>query len=172
MLGLTHSLDGLRWGLPYGPTFHPAGGRGGQTIGTKRTILVEILGLPLAAGSVSAGPHDVQAARELLPEPLDALPRLDVIIGDRAYRGLRAMAARRGLKLDVKAPPGCVSAFTPLWPLWPHWRRLSRCYEGTEASATAWLEVAAVGYLAWHLGDGRQPRRVPSRICNRRRPES
>ena len=29
------------------------------------------------------------------------------------------------------------------------WRRLSRCYEGTEASARAWLEVASVGYLAW-----------------------
>jgi hypothetical protein len=27
------------------------------------------------------------------------------------------------------------------------WRRLSRCYEGTEASARAWLEVASVGYL-------------------------
>ena len=29
------------------------------------------------------------------------------------------------------------------------WRRLSRCYEGSEASARAWLEVASVGYLAW-----------------------
>jgi hypothetical protein len=29
------------------------------------------------------------------------------------------------------------------------WRRLSRCYEGSEASAPAWLEVASVGYLAW-----------------------
>jgi len=27
-------------------------------------------------------------------------------------------------------------------------RRLSRCYEGTEASARTWLEVASVGYLA------------------------
>src|SRR5450759_818157 len=27
------------------------------------------------------------------------------------------------------------------------WRRLSRCYEGTAASARAWLEVAAMGYL-------------------------
>jgi transposase len=27
------------------------------------------------------------------------------------------------------------------------WRRLSRCYEGSEPSATAWLEVASVGYL-------------------------
>jgi transposase len=27
------------------------------------------------------------------------------------------------------------------------WRRLSRCYEGTSASARAWLEVAAPAYL-------------------------
>jgi hypothetical protein len=29
------------------------------------------------------------------------------------------------------------------------WRRLSRCYDGSEASARAWLEVASVGYIAW-----------------------
>lgn len=29
-----------------GPTFHEAGGRGGHTIGAKRSILIEILGLP------------------------------------------------------------------------------------------------------------------------------
>lgn len=40
----------------YGPTFHEAGGRGGRTIGTKRTLLVEILGLPVAAGACSARP--------------------------------------------------------------------------------------------------------------------
>ncbi len=27
------------------------------------------------------------------------------------------------------------------------WRRLSRCYEGTEGSALAWLEVATLGCL-------------------------
>jgi len=26
-----------------------------------------------------------------------------------------------------------------------------RCYEGSVASARAWLEVAAVGYLAWRM---------------------
>jgi len=31
------------------------------------------------------------------------------------------------------------------------WRRLSRCYEGTEASARAWLEVASFGYLLGRL---------------------
>jgi hypothetical protein len=29
------------------------------------------------------------------------------------------------------------------------WRSLSRCYEGSEASARASPEVASVGYLAW-----------------------
>jgi hypothetical protein len=33
-----------------GPTFHNAGGRGGRTIGAKRSILVEYLGLPLRSG--------------------------------------------------------------------------------------------------------------------------
>ena len=49
-----------------GPTFHEAGGRGGHTRGAKRTILIEILGLPLAVSVESAGPHDVQSARRIL----------------------------------------------------------------------------------------------------------
>ena len=142
----------------YGPTFHQAGGRGGRTIGTKRTLLVEILGLPVAAAACSARPHDVVAARELLRDRLPGLTRLRAIVGDRAYRGLAKLAARRHVALDIKAPPAGVGGFTPLWPLYKvehtiaqlgRWRRLSRCYEGTEASARAWLEVASVGYLAW-----------------------
>lgn len=142
----------------YGPTFHQAGGRGGRTIGTKRTLLVEVLGLPVAAAACSARPHDVTAARELLRVRVETLPRLRAIVGDRAYRGLTRLAARKGLALDVKAPPAGASGFTPIWPLYRiehafaqlgRWRRLSRCYEGSEASARAWLEVASVGYLAW-----------------------
>jgi len=147
-------------GARYGPTFHEPGGRGGRTIGTKRTLLVEILGLPVAAAACSARPHDVVAGRELLRERIDGLPRLRAIVGDRAYRGLAKLAERRHLALDIKAPPRGVSGFTPLWPLYKvehtiaqlgRWRRLSRCYEGTEASARAWLEVASVGYLAWRV---------------------
>ena len=145
-------------GARYGPTFHEAGGRGGRTIGTKRTLLVEILGLPVAAHASSARPHDVQAARELLREHLSDLPRVRAIVGDRAYRGLAKLAERKHLALDVKAPPPGTSGFVPVRPLYKiehafaqlgRWRRLSRCYEGTEASARAWLEVASVGYLAW-----------------------
>jgi hypothetical protein len=65
----------------YGPTFHEAGGPGGRTIGTKRTVLVEILGLPLAARADSAQPHDVVAARELLRDRLADLPRVQAIVG-------------------------------------------------------------------------------------------
>ena len=145
-------------GARYGPTFHEPGGRGGRTIGTKRTLLVDILGLPVAAHAGSARPHDVVAARELLRERVEDLPRLAAIVGDRAYRGLEALARRTGLALDLKAKPAGVDGFTPLWPLYKiehtiaqlgRWRRLSRCYEGTAASARAWLEVASVGYLAW-----------------------
>ena len=139
-----------------GPTFHNAGGRGGRTIGTKRSILIEILGLPLAVRVDPAKPHDVRAGRELLDERLDELPHVEAVIADRGYRGLAKLAARKHLKLDIKAPPKGTTAFTPLWPLYKvehafarlgRWRRLSRCYEGTEASARAWLEVASVAYL-------------------------
>jgi putative transposase len=143
----------------YGPTFHQAGGRGGRTIGTKRTLLVEILGLPLAAHAGSARPHDVSAARELPRDRLADLPRVRAIVGDRAHRGLARLAERRHLALDVKAPPPGTSGFVPIRPpLYKiehafaqlgRWRRLSRCYEGTPASARSWLEVASVGYLAW-----------------------
>ena len=95
----------------YGPTFHGAGGRGGRTIGTKRTLLVEILGLPLAARADSARPHDVSAARELLRDRLADLPSVRAIVGDRAYRGLAALAERKHLALDIKAPPPGVSGF-------------------------------------------------------------
>jgi transposase len=145
----------------YGPTFHEAGGRGGRTIGTKRTLLVEILGLPLAVRADYARPHDVVAARELLRDRLPDLLSVRAIVGDRAYRGLAGLAERKHLALDIKASPPGTSGFDPIRPLYRiehafaqlgRWRRLSRCYEGTEASARAWLEVASVGYLAWRVG--------------------
>ena len=140
----------------YGPTFHDAGGRGGRTIGTKRTILVEILGLPLSARADPAKPHDVRAGRDLLRDGLTGLPRVAAIVADRGYRGLRSLAERHDVRLDIKAPPKGQSGFVPIAPLYKiehtfaqlgRWRRLSRCFEGTEASATAWLEVACMGYL-------------------------
>ncbi len=40
------------------------------------------------------------------------------MVGDRAYRGLTRLAARKGLALDVKAPPAGANGFTSIWPLY------------------------------------------------------
>lgn len=144
-----------------GPTFHEAGGRGGRTIGTKRTVVAEILGLPIAVSAESARPHDVRSGRLLLRDLLkdrpQSLPRLQAIVADRGYGGLQNfITIRNGLTVDIKRKaPGTVG-FKPIGPLWRiehvfaqlgRWRRLARCYEQTEQSAKAWLAVASVGYM-------------------------
>jgi len=143
-----------------GPTFHEKGGRGGRTNGAKRSIVIEILGLPLAVSVESARPHDVNAGRRLLDATLQALGTVQAVVADRGYRGLGKMAAERGIKLDIKAPPKGTVGFTPIRPLYKvehafarlgRWRRLSRCYEGTPESARAWMEVAALAYLLARL---------------------
>jgi putative transposase len=140
-----------------GPTFHSAGGRGGRTIGAKRSIVIEILGLPLAVRVDPAKPHDVKVGRELLAEEIRAkrLPKLKAVVADRGNTGLSALTTRNNINLDGKRAPKGVG-FVPIAPLYRvenafarlgRWRRLSRCYEGKETSAKAWLEVAAVAYM-------------------------
>jgi transposase len=144
----------------YGPTYHEAGGRGGRTMGAKRSILVERIGLPVAVRVDPARPHDVVAGRALLHEALPGLPRVQAVLGDRGYRALGAAAEQHGAHVEIRAqPPGSVG-FVPLAMLWRaenafaqlgRWRRLARCFEGTTASARAWLEVACMGYLFGRL---------------------
>jgi putative transposase len=130
-----------------GPTFHAVSGRGGRTVGAKRSIRVEIGGLSVAVRVDPARPHDVG-----LPE----LPDVRAVVADRAYRGLARLAARRNLALEQQGAAAGGERLCPAPPAQPgrhafaqlgRWRRLSRCYEGTAASARAWLEVAAMGYL-------------------------
>jgi putative transposase len=116
----------------------------------------------------SARPHDVTAARDLLRSSLTGLPRVQAIVADR---GLQNLVEHRHLALEIKVPPKAepgvvlptrkgMGTFQPLSPLWcverafaelSRWRRLSRCFEGTEASAKAWLEVASFGYMLGRL---------------------
>jgi putative transposase len=144
----------------YGPTYHAAGGRGGRTIGAKRRILVERIGLPVAARVDPARPHDVMAGRALLHDALPDLPRVHAVLGDRGYRALGKAAERHGAHVEVRAQPAGSLGFVPLAMLWRaenafaqlgRWRRLARCFEGTVASASAWLEVACMGYLFGRL---------------------
>jgi len=110
--------------------------------------------------------------RELLRDSLVTLPRVQTILAHRGYRGLANLAAHRNITLNIKVPPKPVpnlplsparkmkGNFTPIAPLhrveqaWAQlgrWRRLSRCFGGTEASAKAWLGVAAFGYMLGRL---------------------
>lgn len=77
-----------------GPTFHEKGGRGGRTNGAKRSVVIDILGLPLAVSVESARPHDVSAGRRLLDTTLPALGTVKAVVADRGYRGLAKMANR------------------------------------------------------------------------------
>jgi len=85
------------------------------------------------------------------------------VVADRAYKGLRAQLARNGVKLDIKQPPrqpaGPPRRFVPIRPLVKvehafaelgRYRRLSEARR-SEASALAWVEIAAVGYLLSRL---------------------
>ena len=65
----------------------------------------------------AAKPHDVRAGRELLDERLDDFPRVQAVVADRGYRGLAKLAARRQVRLDIKAPPKGSSGFVPIGPL-------------------------------------------------------
>jgi transposase len=107
-----------------GPTFHEKGGRGGRTNGAKRSIAIEILGLPLAVSVESARPHDVSAGRRLLATALPKLGTVQDVIADRGYRGMGKMAANNGLNLRIKAPPKGTSGFTPIAPLYKVEHRL------------------------------------------------
>ncbi|CAN5568464.1 hypothetical protein BH23CHL10_BH23CHL10_06660 [soil metagenome] len=150
-------------GARYGPTFHEAGGRGGRTIGTRRSLLVEILGLPLAAHATSARPHDVWPRASCSASASVTCRARRPSSADRAYRA--RLAERKRVGLDIKAPPAGRSGFTPIRPLYKiehafaplgRWRCLSRCYEGSEASATAWLErIRAADLAAMDLGEAK-----------------
>jgi hypothetical protein len=84
-----------------GPTFHEKAGRGGRTNGAKHSVVIDILGLPLAVSVESARPHDVSAGRRLLDATPPALGTVKAVVADRGYRGLGRMAAKSGIRLDI-----------------------------------------------------------------------
>ena len=145
-----------------GPGFHEKGGAGGRTRGTKRSIIVDTLGLPVAARADSARPHDSRVGKLLLDDALPHLPRVELVLADRGYRATaHHVVSNHGVMFEVRGwderPP---EGFRPCLPMWRvedafarlgAWRRLSRCFEGSQAGATAWLQVACVGLLAGRL---------------------
>jgi len=76
-----------------------------KSVGAKAMVrLAAILGLPIAARVDPARPHDLKLGRDLA-ERFRTLPGVQAIVPDRGYRGLAALASRKHVKLDIKAPP-------------------------------------------------------------------
>jgi transposase len=62
----------------------------------------------------------------------------------------RAPCRRVGRRL-VRLASAPLYRVEPAFACLGRWRRLSRCYEGSAASARAWLEVVCVAYLLVRL---------------------
>lgn len=139
-----------------GPSFHEAHGKY-RLNGAKRVIVIDYLGLPVGPRVVGARRHEVRAGRDLLDELLPRHPRVTAVLADRGFRGLEGPVARdHGVIVEIKHRDRLPGEFKPIWPLWRvedcfaelgRWRRLARSFEATPASATAWMQVACVGWL-------------------------
>ena len=111
----------MRRGGRGGPGFHEAGGKYGGTFGAKRTVLIDYLGLPVAARVDSARPHDSKTGRMLLDHSLPSLPRVGEVLADLGFEPLvKGIQRRHKVTVTTK---GCRKAnkpkgFKPIRPLW------------------------------------------------------
>lgn len=148
-------------GARSGVSFHEPHGKYRLT-GAKRAVAIDYLGLPVAVRVSGARTHEVRAARELLAEILPGAGRVKTVIGDRGFRGLAGpLRWEHGVETVVKHREDRKKGeFAPIKPLWKveaafaalgRWRRLARSFEGCGASATAWMQIAAVGVLLSHV---------------------
>ncbi|GAB3259051.1 transposase [Kineosporia babensis] len=138
-----------------GVSFHQGHGKY-KLNGAQRTIPIDYLGLPVAVRVTGSRMHDVRAAKELLVDVLPTAERVTTIMGDVGFRGMaNGLEADYGVKavitFDPDRPKGEFRPWKPLWKVeaafseLSQWRRLGRSFEATQASATAWMQVAALG---------------------------
>lgn len=104
-----------------GPGFHEAGGKYGGTFGAKRTVLIDYLGLPVAARVDSAHPHDSKTSRMLLDHSLPGLPRVGEVLADLGFEPLvKGIQRRHKVTVTTKRwrKPNKPKGFKPIRPLW------------------------------------------------------
>lgn len=156
-----------------GATFHDRGGPYGRTRGAKRSVAVDVTGLPVGALVVPASTHENRAS-ELMLDHLrrqGVTERLELVLVDR---GVTTAAARtlgryhdvelRRVGWDDKQP-----VFRPIRHAWRvevahgrlgRSRPLAKSFENTTTSATGWLRVACIATTLRHLSRARLNRRV------------
>lgn len=143
-----------------GATFHNKGGPYGMTKGAKRVVAVDVTGLPLAAFVVPAGTHENDAVAGILNELTAAgyADRLELVLADYGVTARTAakLSRKYGLRLDRVGWPDKSPVFRPIHLAWRvevahgllmRSRRLSKSFENTTVSASAWLRIACVTTL-------------------------
>ena len=126
---------------------------GKKVKGRKRHILVDTLGLLLKAKVLTADVQDRDAAKMLLTEIKEQMPRLQLIWADGGYRGklIIWVAAQCLWILEIVKRNDSLKMFIPLPKRWIvertfSWlnrnRRLSKDYERKIESAEAWLYLS------------------------------
>jgi hypothetical protein len=119
--------------------------RTGQGVVARSAAILVIAGFAAACGGAGPTPAPTPTPNvptvTLTPTPVATPPptptRPDLVVGTEALIA-RVPNPDDGWRVRVDSV-----AHARLG----RWRRLSRCYEGTEASAKAWLEVVCVAYL-------------------------
>lgn len=157
----THLARGASNG---GVTFHNQGGPRGWTKGAKRVVAVDVTGLPLASFVVPAGTTESTCVEELATRlvKFGQDGRLEVLLADKDISAKTAKQLSLAHGFEVRRygwgkqpvdPATGRKVFKPLRHAWKveaahaqigKSRRLSKSFENTDKSATAWLNLACV----------------------------
>jgi len=140
---------------------------GKKTLGRKRHIAVDTLGLVLAVVVHAASIQDQVGARQLLQNLSQKFRRLKVIFADSAYRrdGLPAWTkAKLGWILQTILRPVGIKGFVVLPKRWivertfawiSRCRRHSKDYERTTASSVAMIQITMINLMSKRLAVAR-----------------
>jgi transposase len=151
------------------PTTESGGPRGfdaGKRVhGRKRHIITDTNGLLLAVHVHPANVQDVHGAVPLLERLRAKFPKLRHVFADRVYRGdqlVRALTHCGPWTIEIVKRPTGVKGFQLLPRRWVvertfAWlgrcRRLAKDFEGSVASAAAWLLIAHLRLLTRRLAN-------------------
>ena len=130
--------------------------------GRKRHLVVDTLGMVVAAVVHSAGIQDRDGAKLVLQKLVGKFPRLKKILADGIYNGGIAEWAEEvgGWILELVLRPAGEKRFKVLPWRWiiertfawlGRYRRLSKDYEGSEESSESWIYVAMTHFMLRRL---------------------
>jgi len=149
---------------------------GGKKIkGRKRHIVVDTLGLLLAATVTAANLDDGTHAPDVLCKlGEEDYPRLEVVLGDHKYnnRNLDEWREDEGVRyrIEVASKSAGKPGFVPVKLRWAvertlAWlgrcRRLSKDYEYNTACSEAWVQIAAIQQMTRRLRPNKESREPP-----------